>query len=100
MKMSEGWEILGILLIKDFEIFIQVLLSGFRRMLEAGNYASWVLGEGGCGKNPGTATSIKANLGSFALIICLGLWKCLEMGLNLEDHVHCLELPVSMEKDL
>ena len=44
-------------------------------------------GEGGGGgslvKNQGIATSIKASLGSLALITYLGAWKQLEMGLNL-----------------
>ena len=39
-------------------------------------------GRGGLVKNPGTATSIKANLGSLALIMYLGARKQLEMGLN------------------
>ena len=48
----------------------------------AGNWASWVLDGRGLVRNLGIATSIKASLGSFALITCLGLWKLLEMGLN------------------
>ena len=39
-------------------------------------------GRGGLVKNPGTATSIKASLGSLALIMYLGARKQLEMGLN------------------
>lgn len=37
---------------------------------------------GGLVRNPMVAMSIKASLGSFALITCLGLWKWLEMGLS------------------
>ena len=39
-------------------------------------------GWGGLVKNLGTATSIKASLGSLALITCLGDWKRVEIGLN------------------
>ena len=48
----------------------------------AGNWASWIPNGGGLVRNPRIATSIKASIGSFALITFLGLWKLLEMGLN------------------
>ena len=93
-------------MIKDFKVFIYVLLSKFScrlfpfivggkgllvRVEELG--CKWcrqlrVLsierggGRGGLVKNPGTATSIKASLGSLALITYLGARKQLEMGLN------------------
>ena len=53
-------------------------------MNEAGSWASRVL-DGGAAvvRKPGTATSIRASLGSLALIMCLGLWKRLEIGSKL-----------------
>ena len=89
-------------MIEDFEIFVQILLSRFKCMFfllvvrkdrlilgveqlgcsGAGNWASWVPNGGDLVRNLRIATSIKASIGSFALIICLGLWKLLEMGLN------------------
>ena len=50
-------------------------------MSGAGSLASWILARGGSvNKKVGTAMSIKANRGSLALIMFIGLWKRLEMG--------------------
>ena len=52
-------------------------------MSGARSWASYVLDGGGAVvRKPGTTTLIKASLDSLALITCLGLWKCLEIGLK------------------
>ena len=54
-------------------------------MSGAGSWVSCVLnGTWAIVRKLGTATSIRASLGSLALITCLGLWKRLEMGLKLK----------------
>ena len=53
---------------------------------------------GGLDRNPGTAMPIKASLRSFALIMCLGLWKW--NRLESEDHVYYPKLTVSVMKNL
>ena len=52
-------------------------------MSRAGSWASCVPDGGGVlVRKPGTATLIRASLGSLALITCLGLLKRLEIGLK------------------
>ena len=57
-----------------------------------------MLDGGGLDRNPRIATSIKASLRSFALIMCLGLWKW--NRLESEDHVYCPKLTVTVMKNL